>query len=57
MKKRLPVEHFSFPVEQIKSGYYTDAYFLRTHEILTQDEHHPKVLMQIFQRNNFISVF
>ena len=54
MKKRLPVEHFSFPVEQIKSGYYTDAYFLRTHEILTQDEHHPKVLMQIFQREEQI---
>lgn len=35
MQKRLPVEHFHFPVEKIKSGYYSDAYFLRTEEILT----------------------
>ena len=32
MQKRLPVEHFHFPVEKIKSGYYSDAYFLRTEE-------------------------
>ena len=50
MKKRLPVEHFNFPIEKMKSGYYTDAYFLRTEEILTADKHHPRVMMQIFTR-------
>ena len=43
MKNRLPVEHFHFPVEKIKAGYYTDAYFLRTEEILNGDNHHPRV--------------
>ena len=28
MTNRRPVESFSFPVEKIKEGYYTDAYFL-----------------------------
>ena len=45
MKNRLPVEHFHFPVEKIKAGYYTDAYFLRTEEILNGDNHHPRVMM------------
>ena len=39
MQKRLPVEHFHFPVEKIKSGYYSDAYFLRTEEILNGDRY------------------
>lgn len=50
MKTRLPVSHFHFPVEKIMNGYYSDAYFLRTREILVQDNVHPKVLMQVFQR-------
>ena len=50
MQKRLPVEHFHFPVEKIKSGYYSDAYFLRTEEILNGDNHLPRVMMQVFTR-------
>ena len=50
MQERLPVEHFHFPVEKIKAGYYSDAYFLRTEEILNGDNHHPRVLMQVFTR-------
>ena len=30
MTTRRPVESFSFPVEKIKEGYYTDAYFMRS---------------------------
>lgn len=52
MTNRLPVEHFNFPVEKIKAGYYTDAYFLRSREILEGDNHHPRVLMQVFARDN-----
>ena len=54
MTNRLPVSHFDFPVEKIKTGYYSDAYFLRTEEILNADNHHPKVLMQVFQRETQI---
>lgn len=52
MTNRLPIEHFNFPVEKIKAGYYTDAYFLRSREILEGDNHHPRVLMQVFARDN-----
>lgn len=54
MTDRLPVEHFNFPVEQIKAGYYSDAYFLRTAEILNSDNHHPRVLMQVFTREHVV---
>ena len=54
MQKRLPVEHFHFPVEKIKSGYYSDAYFLRTEEILNGNNHHPRVMMQVFTRENVV---
>ena len=45
MTTRRPVESFSFPVEKIKQGYYTDAYFMRSEEILNGDNYHPRVLM------------
>lgn len=54
MTNRLPVSHFAFPIEKIKSGYYSDAYFLRTQEILHDDNYHPRILMQVFQRENQI---
>lgn len=54
MANRLPVESFDFPVDKIKAGYYTDAYFLRSEEILNGDNHHPRVLMQIFPRANVV---
>lgn len=51
MSNRLDPNSFNFPVEQIKSGLYSDIYFLRTQEILNHADHHPKVTMQIFQRD------
>ena len=54
MANRLPVESFGFPVDKIKAGYYTDAYFLRSEEILNGVNHHPRVLMQIFPRANVV---
>ena len=54
MRTRLPIDNFQFPVEKIKAGYYTDAYFMRTAEILNQDNNHPQVLMQIFTREPMI---
>ncbi len=50
MKQRLSPDSFRLPVEEIKNGFYSDSYFLRTAEILNKDNHHPNVVMQIFQR-------
>ena len=38
------------PVERIRSGYYSDAYFNYTKELLEAEERHPRVTMQVFQR-------
>jgi nicotinate phosphoribosyltransferase len=51
MKKRLDPTSFDFPVEKIRSGFYSDIYFLRTQEILNQADRHPRVTVQIFQRD------
>ncbi|NLY83186.1 MAG: nicotinate phosphoribosyltransferase [Acholeplasmataceae bacterium] len=54
MIKRPPVSYFKIPVEIIKSGFYTDNYFLRTAEILKKDNYRPRVLMQVFQRERSV---
>ncbi|BBB93204.1 MAG TPA: nicotinate phosphoribosyltransferase [Methylomusa anaerophila] len=54
MRQRLTPDSFALPVEAIKQGYYSDSYFLRTSEILNKDNHHPRVLMQIFQRQSAV---
>jgi nicotinate phosphoribosyltransferase len=38
------------PVERIRSGYYSDAYFNYTKELLEAEDRHPRVTMQVFQR-------
>jgi nicotinate phosphoribosyltransferase len=48
---RLPPEIFDLPVEKMHEGYYTDAYFNHTRETLLQDGRRPRVVMQVFQRN------
>ena len=47
---RLPPSVFRLPVERIREGYYSDAYFNLTKELLEHDDHHPQVLMQVFQK-------
>ena len=49
---RLPPEIFDLPVEKMREGYYTDAYFNHTRETLVQDGRRPRVVMQVFQRNH-----
>jgi nicotinate phosphoribosyltransferase len=49
--ERLPPEIFDLPVEKMREGYYTDAYFNHTREALLADGRRPRVLMQVFQRN------
>jgi nicotinate phosphoribosyltransferase len=50
MKQRIAPETFQIPENEIKSGFFSDAYFLRTTEILNRANYHPTVVMQIFQR-------
>ena len=38
----------------MRSGYYSDAYFTLTRDVLEADGHHPRVLMQVFQREESI---
>ena len=39
------------PAERIRGGYYSDAYFNLTKELLEAEDRHPRVTMQVFQRN------
>ena len=54
MRQRLAPEVFQIPVEEIRNGFYTDSYFSRTRDILIKDNHHPRILMQIFQRQQAV---
>jgi len=38
----------------MRDGYYSDAYFTFTREVLEVDDHHPRVLMQVFQREHAV---
>jgi nicotinate phosphoribosyltransferase len=49
-RDRLSPSAFRLPVEKIRDGYYSDAYFNYTKRLLEADDHHPRVLMQAFQR-------
>jgi nicotinate phosphoribosyltransferase len=49
-RTRLAPETFRLPVERIRDGYYSDAYFVATKRLLEDDDHHPHVLLQVFQK-------
>jgi nicotinate phosphoribosyltransferase len=49
---RLPPEIFDLPVEKMRDGYYTDAYFNHTRSALLADGRRPRVLMQVFQKHS-----
>jgi len=52
--KRLPPEIFELPVEKMREGYYTDAYFNHTRSALLADGRHPRVVMQAFQKKRAV---
>jgi nicotinate phosphoribosyltransferase len=52
LKTRLPPEIFDLPVEKMRTGWYTDAYFNHARETLVKDGRHPSVVMQVFQRKD-----
>jgi nicotinate phosphoribosyltransferase len=43
---------FDLPVEKMREGYYTDAYFNHTRDTLLADERHARVVMQVFQKRD-----
>ena len=49
---RLGPETFRLPVEKLRAGYYSDAYFTSTKQILEAEGRHPDVVLQIFQKND-----
>jgi nicotinate phosphoribosyltransferase len=49
-RERLPVSVFRLPVQRIRSGYYSDAYFNYTKALLEAEGRHPQVVLQVFQR-------
>jgi nicotinate phosphoribosyltransferase len=51
---RLPPETFRLPVARMREGYYTDQYFNLTRELLELEDRHPRVLMQVFQKEQSI---
>jgi nicotinate phosphoribosyltransferase len=50
--KRLEPAVFRLPLERIRSGYYSDAYFNHTKTLLEAQSRHPHVLMQVFQKRD-----
>src|SRR5947209_18709741 len=49
-KKRLPPEIFDLPVEKMREGYYTDAYFNNARATLLEDGRRPRVVLQVFKK-------
>jgi nicotinate phosphoribosyltransferase len=50
--KRLDPQVFDLPVEKMRAGYYTDAYFNHARAALLEDGRHPTVTMQVFQKKH-----
>jgi nicotinate phosphoribosyltransferase len=53
-RDRLPPETFELPVDKIRSGYYSDAYFNFARDALLADDRHPHVVMQVFQKRDSV---
>jgi nicotinate phosphoribosyltransferase len=51
---RLDPDVFRLPVERMRSGYYSDAYFVYTKHLLEAEGQHPHVLMQVFQKRESV---
>jgi nicotinate phosphoribosyltransferase len=47
---RLEPEVFRLPTQRLREGYYADAYFVYTKQLLEEEGHHPRVLLQVFQK-------
>ncbi len=51
---RLSPEIFRLPVQRIREGYYSDAYFVLTKQLLEAEGDHPHVTMQVFEKQDSV---
>ena len=51
-RERLAPEVFDLPVEKMRAGWYTDAYFDHARSTLLADGRHPRVVVQVFQKRH-----
>jgi len=51
-RTRLEPGIFDLPVEKMRAGWYTDAYFNHTRAALLEDGRRPQVVMQVFQKKH-----
>jgi nicotinate phosphoribosyltransferase len=54
VQQRLDPSVFRLPADRIRDGYYSDQYFNLTRELLLAEGRHPRVLMQVFQKETSI---
>ena len=52
--KRRDPSIFAFPVEKMRSGYYSDKYFVRARDLLLAASRGPRVTMQVFQKRDAV---
>jgi len=51
-RSRLDPQLFDLPVEKMRAGWYSDAYFNHARDTLLRDGRHPRVVMQVFQKRH-----
>ena len=54
VQERLDPSVFQLPVERIRDGYYSDAYFTFSKDVLEAEGKHPNVVMQAFQKKEAV---
>jgi nicotinate phosphoribosyltransferase len=54
VRPRLDAAVFRLPVQKIREGWYSDAYFTLTKELLERESRHPRVTLQVFQRHESV---
>ena len=52
VRERLDQSIFDLPVEKMRDGYYSDAYFNHARSALLHDGRRPRVVSQVFQRKH-----
>ena len=52
LSARLDPAIFRLPVDRIRAGYYSDAYFVHTKKLLEAEGARPRVTMQVFQKHD-----
>jgi nicotinate phosphoribosyltransferase len=52
VSRRLDPAIFRLPVDRIRAGYYSDAYFVHTKTLLETEGEHPRVTLQVFQKQD-----